>query len=136
MTTKINGRRLISGGLLAGLLFNIGGISIAILMDVESAFRQIGWEPNPATGFLHMGMRFVLGIVGVFLYVAMRPRFGSGPKTAVIAGVCLWFIGYLLPTILLTELGVFTTAQSAVGATWGLFEACLAVTTGAWVYRE
>ena len=52
--------RLLAGGLLAGLLFNIGGISSAFLIDVESAFGRVGWEPHPAVGLLDMGMRFAL----------------------------------------------------------------------------
>ena len=50
--SRISTRRLILDGLLAGLLFNIGGVASAKLMDLEEAFRQFGWEPNTATGFL------------------------------------------------------------------------------------
>jgi hypothetical protein len=32
----------------------------------------------------------------MFVYAAIRPRFGAGPTTAIIAAVTLWFGGYLL----------------------------------------
>ena len=37
---------------------------------------------------------FLLGIVTVWLYAAIRPRFGAGAKTAVIAGLFVWFFAY------------------------------------------
>jgi len=32
------------------------------------------------------------GITTVFLYAAIRPRFGAGPSTAAIAGSGVWFL--------------------------------------------
>jgi hypothetical protein len=29
----------------------------------------------------------------MWLYAAIRPRYGPGPKTAAVAGFALWFIG-------------------------------------------
>src|SRR5437667_4515115 len=37
---------------------------------------------------------FVLGVLLVWLYAAIRPRFGPGPKTSLIAGLVLWFLAY------------------------------------------
>jgi hypothetical protein len=35
---------------------------------------------------------FIYGIVLVYLYAAIRPRFGAGPSTAVQAGILMWLI--------------------------------------------
>ena len=35
----------------------------------------------------------IAGLVLMVLYAAIRPRFGVGPKTAVIAAAALWFGG-------------------------------------------
>lgn len=74
--------------------------------------------------------------MSVYLYAAMRPRFGPGPKTAVIAAITVWLLAYVAASMIMTELGVFTSAQAITGALWGLGEACVATIAGAWVYRE
>jgi hypothetical protein len=38
---------------------------------------------------------FLCGITLVWLYAAIRPRYGPGPKTAVCAGLAIWFITHL-----------------------------------------
>jgi hypothetical protein len=38
---------------------------------------------------------FLCGIVLLWLYASIRPRYGAGAKTAVIAGLALWFITHL-----------------------------------------
>ena len=132
----INLRRVAAGGLLAGLLYNGGGITLAILLNLETAFVQLGAEPSIAAGLLHLGIRFGLGIVSVFLYAAIRPRFGAGPNTAILAGILMWLTAYVPGTLVMQQLGVFTGTQAAIAIAWGLMEACIATIAGALVYRE
>lgn len=51
----------------------------------------------------------------MFLYAAARPRFGAGPKTAVIVAVAMWAGGYLLSLVGYHMLGLYP---------------------GGWIYRE
>jgi len=132
----MNTKRILLAGLVAGLLFNILGMASALAFDLQAAFTRLGWEPAPGAFPLHLSMRFGLGIASVFLYAAIRPRFGPGLKTAMIAGVYLWFVGYLLTGILMTEIGVFDLSQGFLLVIWGLIEAPLATSVGAWLYRE
>src|SRR5207249_3963498 len=37
---------------------------------------------------------FLVGIFAVWLYAAIRPRYGAGPKTALCAGAAVWGLGY------------------------------------------
>jgi hypothetical protein len=133
---NINLRRVLSGGLIAGFFYNGGGITVAILLNLEDTFARFGAEPSLAGGLLHMGVRFGLGIVSVFLYAGIRPRFGPGPNTAILAGILMWFAAYVPGTLVLQQLGVFTGIQTAIAIAWGLMEACIATIAGALVYRE
>jgi hypothetical protein len=136
LETVMNAKRIVIGGLTAGLLFNVLGIAAAVVFDIEKAFAGTGWEPAPWSGFLHLGMRFALGLAAIFTYAAVRPRLGPGVNTALVVGGLIWFVGYLMPGVLLTELGVFGF-RLFVGLTiWGLAEAMLSTSVGAWLYKE
>src|SRR4029434_4016947 len=50
---------------------------------------------------------FIYGLVLVFTYAAMRPRFGPGPKTAVIAGMSYW-VAFTAVFAGLTAMGIYT----------------------------
>ena len=57
---------------------------------------------------------FLFGILIVWTYAAMRPRFGPGPKTALIAGITL----YLAVTTVLygfTSMGMMSIRAFARG---------------------
>jgi hypothetical protein len=83
-----------------------------------------------------VAMTFVLAIALVWIYAAIRPRFGAGVKTAVIAGVVTWLIGSCLPTAGFVIMGVFPTDLAVIGCLWGLVEIVIAAVAGAWVYKE
>ena len=42
-----------------------------------------------------IAMTSALGIAAVWLYAAIRPRYGAGPRTAVIAGLAVWVMADL-----------------------------------------
>jgi len=48
----------------------------------------------------------------------------------------MWLTAYVPGTLVLMELGLFTGSATAIELGWGLVEAALATTLGAWVYRE
>ena len=39
---------------------------------------------------------FLIGIFIIWLYAAIRPRYGAGPETAIITGLAVWFICLLI----------------------------------------
>ena len=82
---------VVKGGLAAGLVMNISEFVLNVpvagdQMNAELAARNL---PPVATNQIavFVVLTFVLGLVTVWLYAAIRPRFGAGPKTAIIAGV-------------------------------------------------
>src|SRR5258708_35656297 len=89
---RINLGRLIAAGLLAGLILNIGeaGLHAGVLGQAGvDAYKALGREAPHGASFLVMllAMTFVQGILAMWLYAAIRPRLGPGPKTAVCAGL-------------------------------------------------
>ena len=88
----------------------------------------------PSAGFIFFA--FLLGIVTVWLYAAIRPRFGPGAKTAVIAALFVWYFAYFYSTSATVLMGFYSAKLAAVGVIWGLVEIVLASIAGAWLYTE
>ena len=83
----------------------------------------------------------VMGTAMVWIYTAIRPRFGSGVKTAVYAGLAAWFLYGCLggPLLGLTGLsssisGLFPVEGMIVSALLHLPGYCLAVPVGVWIF--
>lgn len=137
----MNYGRVILGGLLAGLVLNIGEF---VLNAVVLHKAMVDWStshnlpPDPGPTFLAVavGLTFVLGIVMVWLYALIRPRSGPGPKTAVIAALILWFGVYVYMGIILGMLLVQPMNIVGISIVWGLGEYIIAAIAGAWLYKE
>ncbi|MEP7338827.1 MAG: hypothetical protein ABI977_13920 [Acidobacteriota bacterium] len=139
---KINVGRVLLGGLLAGVVLNIGefilnGVLLADAMKKD--FEKLGLpDPGTNTTFLIRvtSITFLLGIGLVYLYAAIRPRFGAGAKTAACAGVIAWFFVYLYAGYIYQATGVVSVNAYLIGLGWGIFEYVLAAVAGAWLYKE
>jgi hypothetical protein len=81
-------------------------------------------------------MDFIVGILTVWLYAAIRPRYGPGPKTAIYAGLTVWFLAYLRSRLGFVAIGVFSTGLMMFAVLWALVEMILASLAGAWLYKE
>ena len=138
--SAINASKVVTGGLLAGLVMNIGEY---ILNEVILAER---WQaataglnmPEPGTWLIIFFIiwSFVFGIAMIYLYAAFRPRCGAGPKTAVCAGITAWFFTSLMgfgPTAIM---GLFPADLVVISLIWGLVEMSLAALAGARFYTE
>jgi len=79
---------------------------------------------------------FALGIAAVWLYAAIRPRYGAGAGTAARAGVAVWFFQSLLPSVAQLNLALFPSKLVLTATAWGLVELIIATVLGAWLYRE
>ena len=137
---RINVGRVILGGLLAGLVINISETILNLVVvakDMEDAFRALNLPPlgtGPIMGFV--ASSFVVGIALVFLYAAIRPRFGPGPMTAVIAGGIVWFLAYVYSSFATGMMGLFPAKVLLVATLWGLPEIIIAAVAGAFLYQE
>ena len=131
---------MFGGGLLAGLIINIGEFILnepilgAELKEVMAGMNQ---EP-PGSGaiMIFVMMGFAIGILAVWLYAAIRPRFGPGAKTAACAGLTVWALGWLVPNISFMAMGWFPMKLLVIASVWSLVEVTLATVAGAWLYTE
>jgi hypothetical protein len=136
----INVMRVLLGGLLAGLVLNIGEyvLNELILGEQWSAFMAESGKEEFGAGQIAAFaiITFLFGIVLIWMYAAIRPRFGPGPKTAVIAGLAMWAVGWLLIGASFIAAGWYPTGLMIATIVWGLFEVLIAAVAGAWPYHE
>lgn len=139
----INAGRVIGGGLLAGVIMNAvdfvgngvwlaqrwrdeaGALNARLIDPAYDARAMIGWI---ATDFL-------FGILIVWVYAAMRPRFGPGAGTAVKAALFVWVVSHIAYYSF-----AFTSMYSAslvvMSSISGLVAAIAGGLAGAWLYQE
>ena len=79
----------------------------------------------PAIG-VFVVMCFGLGILTVWLYAAIRPRLGSGPGTAVCAGLVVWGLAFLWGAIGMGVMGFYSWSLIGIIVIWQLAEMVLA----------
>ena len=140
---KINKGRVLLGGLLAGLVFLIihTVIHLAILGEQWTKAMSELNKPLPpenvSAAVAFVVTMFLVGISIVWLYAAIRPRYGPGPKTAVYAGLAVWFIFGLLGfghSMICMDLLPCNLLGTGVGL--GLVECVVVALLGGWVYKE
>ena len=78
----------------------------------------------------------VVGILMVWLYAAMRPRLGAGPKTAQCAGFVIWVTVYALGSATPVFLHMIPVDLTAKALAAGLVETIVAGLAGACLYQE
>lgn len=137
----VNLGRVILGGLVAGIIVNISEWlmnGVVLKKDYEDAMKSMNKpaEMTGAQGAVWIVYGFVIAIAAVWLYAAIRSRYGAGAGTAARAGVAVWFFSYLLPNVAMANVGVFPSRVLVTTCVWGLVEQIVATTVGAWIYKE
>ncbi len=140
---QMNSVRILLGGLIAGLIMNgsEAALHAAILGDETGLLYEkfgIGIPGTAGNLILLISATFLLGIIAVWLYAALRPRFGAGPRTALIAGITVWLLSHLWSGVYLGAgyAGIITPKLAWVPVAWGLLEAPVATLAGAAFYKE
>lgn len=132
---KIGAGRVIAGGLVAGLV--IMGANGVALKQLLVMMKLDGWSmPGLFTGWAKIA-EFLLGIGIAWLYAAIRPRLGAGPRTAIIAGLAGWLLSYGFiwfewvdrwPAEMRWSIDIVTI--------WRLVGCVLGAWLAGWIYRE
>jgi len=141
---KINWARVLLGGVLAGLIINLfefvaNGVILA--RDWEAMMKALGRTNFPSSNaaiiFLIWG--FLSGIAAIWLYAAVRPRFGPGVKTAVLTGFAFWLLTIVLRTIDDAGVGypfLYPPRLLTILTAVCLVQFVAASVAGAWIYKE
>ena len=137
---KIDWGRVVLGGLLAGLVLNVVDWLVYgfwLRQDFAAAMQALGKPPMPDSMiWLFVLLDFVYGIGLLWVYAAIRPRFGAGPRTAVIAGLAVWFFIALLHAIGEAPMGLLPQRFYTIGVIVALVQYPVAGVLGAYVYKE
>ena len=138
---KTNWKRVFLGGVVAWIILEI------LFIVVGLTYLKSIWDPAvlalkpdfvDTIGFqifwalLHL----VTGILAVWLYSAIRPRYGAGPKTALIAGLAVWILCPLSFDLIVGAFGFFPAKVLVPDILTTLVMYVVATLAGAWVYKE
>ena len=137
---NINVTRVLMGGLLAGLVIIFGEYILGWLILggqwaevlAEAGAAEFGGGQIASLAIVAL----LYGIALIWIYAAIRPRFGPGPKTAVVAGLTMWVVAWLLVSAYVSVIGVYPAGLMIAATVWGLFELPIAAVAGAWLYQE
>jgi len=141
---KINLQRVIAGGLVSALVIAVFGTVVTPFFPETwtTAMAALGSEfsdptatwPLPAI-LAGLAVQLGTGIVIVWTYAAIRPRFGPGPRTAALAGLLVWLIiGIQILSLVVLRSISFQTFLVLHGPY--VVALVLASLAGAWLYRE
>ena len=140
--SRINGARVVIGGIVAGVAMNVidgltNGMLLATqwkaetdqlnpgLMTEAAASSTVGW----------ILVDFILGLMIVWLYAAIRPRFGAGPATAARAGLAVWFVSHCF-YFSYVFMGLYSFRLIAASSGAGLIAAMVGAYLGGRIYQE
>lgn len=137
---KINMQKVLVGGLIAGVVLNVIDFVLfgVVLKDQMAAAMTALNRPAMTNAQIpwFVFLDFVAGIFLVWLYAAIRPRFGAGPGTATKAGVAGWFVGGLLVTLFMWPMHLMPQNLTIITTLISLVEWPLATVIGAKFYTE
>lgn len=139
----INTGRVIGGGLLAGAVMNFvdfigNGVLLAEQWASEATFlnpRLMEPAVNTQSMIGWITTDFLLGILIVWAYAAMRPRFGPGSRTAIKAAIFVWAVSHIA-YMSFTFMNMFSLRIVLLSALGGLIAAIAGALAGASIYQE
>ena len=138
---KINLTRVFVGGFAAGA-FSIALQYIAVLTGAYGKLVEVGNLTNPSVAAqlaLAAAELLIGGPAAIWFYAAIRPRFGAGPRTAILTALWLWLVLGPYEQIVLTGFGLgkaLPIGALIVVDILSLPAIAAAVLIGAWLYKE
>lgn len=139
---QINVGRLAIGGIVAAVvLFVLGFIIHGTILGSEwMAWQQAGHMPfamsHGGAIVIWIIVSLVTGFTGLWIYAGIRPRYGAGPRTALMAGLMLWLAVGLAHALGGFALGNLPQGIIIIGGIGALIADLLAILAGAYFYQE
>lgn len=135
---KINVGKVIVGGIVAGVVMNgidalINAVILKDMMTATLHARNI--DPEAMNIATMVVLDFAMALLLVFTYAAIRPRFGAGPKTAIVAGLLLSLITSTLAGYFV-GMGFFGWHEWAPNAALSTVNMCVSALAGCALYKE
>lgn len=139
--SRINVVGVLKGGVAAALIMNISEFVLNVpvagpQMELEMGLRNLPPANGGAQIAVFVGLTALLGFITVWLYAAMRPRLGAGPKTAMCAGMIVWTCSYLYSSIAIVTIGLHSMGLVLTVIIWSAMEMLIASAVGGYFYTE
>jgi hypothetical protein len=139
---KINWMRVILGGLIAGVVGIVFQFAVWVPLvgrSLSATLQTLGHPLQETVGatVVMVVLIFLVGILLIWLYAAIRPRYGAGPGTAALVGIAAGLLFGVFP-----DIGWGLTLRLIPGRVWAadavvsLVAIVIATVLGAWVYKE
>ena len=137
---RINYGKVVTGGLAAGLVMNVldfllNNYLMKSQFEAVNAARNIDPAVTAAALPAYVAIDFLFGLLAVFTYAAIRPRFAPGPNTAIIAGAILGVASALVAGFFSAG-GFFPWSVWTMASAISLVNCCVATVVGAALYSE
>ena len=139
----INTQKVVVGGIVAGVVMTvIGFISNMFILGARMKAESDAFKPGLADQMMqgpavitNIVMNLILGILLVWTYAAIRPRFGPGLKTAMYVAFLFWILAGIFYS------GYMHMGMMSAGLWWsfafvGLVNFLLSAWAGAKFYTE
>jgi hypothetical protein len=139
---KTNWTRVLIGGLIAGVVANVLWFAVWGLLirpSLSAALEALGHplKETVAATVLMVVFNFLVMILVIWLYAAIRPRYGAGPRTAALAGLAAGILIGVFPDIGWgMTLRLIPARVWATDAVASLVVIVIATLLGAWAYKE
>ena len=137
----MNAKRIVVGGIVAGIIYYVGdGILHGLILEGQwrdvAATLQLPPEHDKGGYAWFAAYDLAKGIAAIFIYAAIRPRFGAGPRTAAIAGLIAWALAIPISLCGMIPLHFFGRKLAAEWSIIGAIPMVLGAVAGAALYRE
>ena len=139
----INFKRVLGGGLAAGIVLIVVNTLAQFVLGNRMQQDMNAWFPGSAERITMSGfaigagiiLKFVIGVLLVWFYAAIRPRFGPGLRTASYGAFFVWILGAVFFSDYLF-IGMMSAATYIIVEVIQLLAFLLATWTGARIYSE
>lgn len=140
MKGTVNIGRVVSGGLVAGLIMNVSEYvlnEIVLAEDMASSFAAMNLaSPSGSTIGLFIAMTFALAIATIWLYAMLRSHSGPGMSTAICTALLVWFFYGFMCNTFFWALGMASGGVTITVLVWMLVEILVGTLAGAYLYQD
>ncbi len=135
----MNYKRILLGGLVAGLVINaseflLNAVVLNASLRAEVAAHNLvfaGWSMAA-----YVLIAFFWGFWLAWGYAALRPRLGAGFRTALAAAASVWLLSHVVSGVSLHAMGLSDGGTALLGLVWGAVELVIAAALAGAIYRE
>lgn len=136
---KINVKRLLSSGIIAGMIIMIvgGGLVPIIGHQMDEVLKNRLLPPLSGWDMAYFAFVSIANGIGVTaLYAVINNSIRSRLKSVVITSLTFWFFGYFLANGALVAYGFMPLGLTVIGTAWGIFELLAGTFAVSFLYRS